>query len=319
MTQAIDNIYGASRYNKTRIQEFHTHLHNFIFNKQDENLWKSIDIKPYQFDPYDDIMYNANISIKNDRLIRICCLNHKLNRPVAGDTICDNEQLYQYLHKQTTNAKLFTQVAVKDLKKQCKTSLRSSNNNVTARILFKLNERIEELQNKFDQLPDGNTSTCLNYEHVYCIAKLIWFLSPLFVFSRIFYFIFPIISLIEEFNYFLNDDNDESLSESINDIVLFQVVLFGCYYCLVIVWFVNFVNVCNFYYWTKLVGIGSKKWNMTANSVRIDSPKSKFWKPIIEKYNKMIDDIAIQEILCEYLGNDIASIVFEYYIQISDN
>ena len=264
-------------------------------------------------------MYNANISIRNDRLIRICCLNYQLNKPPTAEAVCDNTQLYEYLDKQITNGRLFSQITVKDLKNQCKTSISSSHNNVTGRIIFKLKKKIQEFHDIFDKLPNGSASTCLNYEYVYCFAKSLWFVGPLFVFSRVFYFIFPIILLIEEFNYFVNEDDntEESLLDEINDIVLFQVVLFGCYYCLVIVWIVNFLNVCDFYYWSKLVGIGSGKWDIGVASVLFSTSRLQFWIAVIEKYNKIIDDVAIRQILCQYLGNDIASIVFGYYVQIS--
>ena len=310
----IDYIYNESRYDGKKIVRFYRHIDNFVFNKQNKHLAQNIDMKPCQFDPHDDIIYNSNITIKNDRLIRICCLNYQLNKPPIDDSVCDNEKLYRYLDQQTRNSSLFTHITIKDLQKQCDTSLRSSHNIMTGRILFELNDKIKLLRTRFDTLPGGYAWTCINYEHVYCIAKLIWFVLPLFVVSRMFYFLFPIISLTKEFDYLVNNNSDD-IYNAIDDIVSFQVVLFGCYYCLVVVWIVNFLNVLNFYYWTKLVGIGSTKRDLYERSDVFF--KSLFLKKSIEQYNKMIDDIQIQQILCQYLGDDIASIVFEYFLQIS--
>ena len=307
----IEYIYDE-RYDDRDIERFCRYSDNFVFNKQDGYLLENIDMQPHQFDPYDDTMHNANITIENDRLIRICCLNYQLYKPRTNNPVCNNEKLWQYLDEQTRNARLYTQITVKDLQKQCNVSRRSSHNKVIGRMLFELNDTIREVYKRFDKLPGGFASTCINYEDVYCMAKFIWFVLPLFVFSRIFYFVFPIISLIQEFDYFLNNNGHDN---AINDIVLFQVVLFGCYYCLVVVWIVNFLNVSSFYYWTKLIGIGSGEWDLDRKSSSF--LETVLWKETIEQYNKMIDDVAVQEILRQYLGNDIASIVFEYYVQIS--
>ena len=315
--QWIDIIYGKLRYSNVNIQKFHIHLHNFIFNKQDEELWDIIGIKPYQFDPFDDTMYNANISMKNDRIIRICCVNYQLNKPPLTNVPCDNLQLYEYLDIQTSNTKLFNDITVTDLLNQCDKSLQSSHNDVISRTIYKLKDVFWDWKKRFDKLPGGSEIyTFLNFGQVYCIAKLFWFISPLFIFSRIFYFVFPIVSFVKEFNYFLNDNNDNdndnaSLSNKIDDIVLFQIVLFVCYYCLVVVWIINFVSVCDFYYWTKLLGIGSKKQGLETRSIGLNALTFTF-----KQYNKMMDDVIIQDILCQYLGNDIASIVFEYFIKI---
>ena len=312
--QVIDDIYDKSRYKNQTIQEFHIHLNNFVFNKPDPDLWKYHGVKWYEFDPSDDIMYNANISIKNDRLIRISCLNYQLNKSSGSScrAICDNAKLYHYLDKQTSDARLFTQMTIKDLQNQCDMSQKSSYNNITGRMIFRLKEIVGQFKDKRILLPSGkyHSCKCRNYEHVYCMAKSIWFISPLFVFSRMFYFVFPIISLIAEFNHFAKDKN-ESLLDAIDDIVFFQLILFVCYYGLVVIWIINLFNVCRFYYWTKLIGIGSKDKEWVVDE------KSLFWRATIDKYNKMIDDVAIQEILWQYLGKDIASIVFEYYVQIS--
>lgn len=283
-----------------------------------------------RFDPNDEFAYNFDITTKKDRLIRVCCANYQLLKV----EICNNKQLFDYLKQRETHPQLFVNITAQMLLDHCDPNIGSSHITIKDKTVERVEHIFEDqrdtIKRKKDDLKNAYFVAQYSWEvtskwrvflanYNYCFAWIFFgFVFPLFVVTRIFYFVFPIICVINEFKYYVGNEEsnqDKSFSFDLifniiknNDIVIFQVVLLLVYFTLAFLWIVYFINVLKFYYWVKFLGVGSGYWSIW------NANKQTTIKDIVRQYNQMYDDLIISSLLCEYLGTDIASVVFKYYL-----
>ena len=301
---------------------------DFIFNVQDQ---KSLEnetniIQARKFDPNDEFAYSFDITTIKDRMIRICCVNYHLHK----QKVCANQTLFNYLNKQTDHPQLFLDITPQNLKdhsdsklnpgfidlsiKQLKDNFNSQKNDIKT-TKWKLNDP-NYIPKSWEVLSKWRLA--LQYYTLFCTYVFFGFVLPLFIVTRIFYLIFPIIAIIEEFKYYTNQSNKSVISFGLigdiidnNAIVLFQVVLFIMYYILVIIWIGYFFHLLNFYFWVKLIGLEGSEYFGIWNAKKIVTMNA-----IIQQYNQMYGDLIIEGILCDIFGNDIASVIFNYYLAV---
>lgn len=126
-----------------------------------------------------------------------------------------------------------------------------------------------------------------------------WCLFPIWCISRLFYFSFPIFSMIIH----LNDNDNGKLNE-------LQLILTIAYWFMFVIWFVNFLKVLNFYYWMHHIVMGRTympSWRENTNDVFDD---------IYNDFNTMASKIIVNKIINDVVGTDIGSIIFDYWSNI---
>ena len=317
MFQYIYVIYDSYTRLVLEVQEIVVNLFHFIFNNK-------IDFgqaKAKKFDPNHEFCYTYNITTIKDRMIRISCIQHQL----LQQTEFKNPQLLTYLKQRASHPQLFVNITPQNLLDHCDIRSDTSHPGFVGLSTKKFRDNFDDHIDKIKRMkrnlndptywqePPLTKWDIILEQQTLCFKYIfLWFILPLFVVTRVFILIFPIIVLIEEIRYYVKQ-SDESISidligDIMNDhvIVSFQVGLLIIYYILVILWIVYFFNVVNFYYWVKLAFCGPRYYY----------GNKKTMNAIVEEYNEMYDNLFIQGLLCDTFENDIASVIFEYYLAI---
>ena len=307
-------LYDDYSYQTAGRQIFMVKIINFVFDK--DNTFDS-----------DNELEMLSLTAKQDRILRICCVSYHFH----SNSICKNLKLYKFLEDKKKSHNKFYKVSLQNLLDNCdkdttkRVSFFARTIDVFKRGIKSQKESMQSVKEKLNNQtyrpydwefihPCG---LCLKQLAVGWLLSFIFILIPLWCITRVFYLAFPIISLVNEMQYYVNNSNKNTSWNLIwniignNEIVTLQIILTGIYWFLVIIWIVNLINVLSFYYWLKFVGLGSDYWSLW------DTKPQKVYNDIVKQYQDMYDEMVVKEILCDFYGNDIASIVFYYYTNIN--
>lgn len=236
-------------------------------------------------------------------MIRICCVNYELI--ISSQCEYSNDKMLKYLEQQIVNPQLCLDTTPQDLLNHCQ------NRNTSYTNIFNLiwqnwkNHYRREVEWAQESMTTWNK--LVQRSRLYCWMIGMWFVLPMFMVSRMFYLAFPIIAAIEEFKYYYVSHDEKYQDPVIHEMLMFQIALLVAYYCLVIVWIVSFVNVWQFYYWTRLLGVGRENWYFEQMN------DQKQTMNIVKRYDKIFNHLTIVALVKEYFGSDIGSVVLKYY------
>ena len=315
MLQFIYVVYDDYSYQSAPRQTFITKMIDFIFDKDNT----------FENDINDEI---TGITAEQDRIMRICCATYHFHK----NGICENKKLHNYLETKATSSNKFYTISIQNMVDHCDDE-KTTGVTFFDRVFHHFRTIIKDDVKGRDKLKEKlNDPSYVAYDWeqiskwglflkqlaICTICTFIFVLIPLWCVTRLFYLSFPVISMVNEMKYYVKNSDDGKFSWNLmwnivnsNEIVLLQVILTGIYWFLVLTWIVYLVKVMNFYFWVKLVGLGNNYWSLW------DVQQTKVYNDITEQYQTMYDSLVVKEVLCEFFGDDLGSIIFDYWININ--
>ena len=150
----------------------------------------------------------------------------------------------------------------------------------------------------------------LRYIQLICGILLSFVILPVWLLSRAFQFIFPLLFIIAN-EMSINNDNRLDWKVILFDKYLFQTILTCMYWSLFLIWLLFFINVSNFYYWIHHIGVGADYLNQYGiNTVQMFDDICKFYEKHVSQ------KIIVSKILNDVFGKDLGPIVFYYFSMI---
>ena len=295
-------------------QSFCIKITNFLFNRP-MNKHKSVQHESnISISGYDRGIhfYDSSVSKKQDRIIRLCCINYELHKTKMHE----DETLFNFLSKH--EKQLFLTVTPQDIR--CNNLYVEKK--LTANVYFdeKLLDSIisnyndaksdkERLKGKLDdpryvaQFYENITKAELWIKRCTQIFSFgaTFILFPIWCLSRIFFFIFPFIVIIDSYN--------KNRLPSIDSI---QSILTIAYWTFCIGWIIAFCNVLEYYFWIHHVSVGGYFSLLTING-------NNCFDNIVNKYYQLSQGFLVRKIVFTCMGHDIGSIVLDYWANIDLN
>lgn len=255
-------------------------------------------------------LYDSSISFKQDRMVRLCCINYELHK----SKIHQDETLFNYLSKHEKES--FLDIKPKDIRMNNKFVVKKED-------LYKvyLDERVlnlylgiwqettEDVEHMKTKLNDP-IYTPTRYEVVSKTELFVrratqifafgatFILFPIWCLSRLFFLMFPFIVIIDSY-----------IKDTLPGIDSIQFILTIAYWTFSIAWIIAFYNVWQYYFWIHHVAVGGyfSLWQSNAN---------KCFDDILHRYNKLSQVLIVKKIIFDSIGKDIGSIVFHYWVHI---